>query len=138
MILEAGLVQFLSNDAGIAALVVKNAWVRIFPLIIPQKMKAVDQLPCTVYQVTLEDRHKTFCGTQKLVMATVQFDHYALTLIGARILSKAFRDALLDYRGLMGDVVVRDVTQAGGLPLYDMEPGLMRVMDTYNIWYEEE
>lgn len=138
MSLEAGLVSFLSAQTAVTALIAQGGRVRVFPMVIPQKTKAVDQVPCVVYQVTLEERQKTFCGTQNLVMATVTLDLYALTLVQARQLSEAVRAAMVDYRGLMGDVPVRDVTLAGALALYDMEPGLMRVMDTYNIWYEEE
>lgn len=136
--IEAGLFAFLSADSGVLSLVGDGQRARIFPMVIPQKMKAVDQVPCVVYQVTQEDRQKVYCGTQKLVSITVTLDCYAMTLIGARQLSEAVRAVLVDYRGLMGDVVVRDVTLSGGLTLYDMEPGLMRVMDTYTIWFEEE
>ncbi len=138
MILETGLVQHLAADTAVLSLVGQGSRVRIFPMIIPQKAKAVDQVPCAVYQVTQEERQKVYCGTQKLISVTLQMDSYAIDLGTARQLSAAIRSALLDFRGFMGDVLVRDVTLVGGLTLYDMEPGLMRVMDTYIIWYEEE
>ena len=138
MILERGLVIHLSSPTEIIAIIGQGDRVRLFPMVIPQKGPAIDQYPCVVYQVTQEERQKTFCGTQKLVSATVQLDLYALTLAQARQLSAVTRAALIDFRGMMGDVVVRDVTLTGGLTLYDMEPGLMRVMDTYTIWFEEE
>lgn len=138
MTLEEGLVSFLISQTGVTSLVAQENRVRIFPLFIPQRTRLVDQMPCVVYQINGEERQKVYCGTESLVMATVQLDCYALTLQLARSVSNAIRSVLKDYRGLMGDVVVRDVTLTGGLALPDMEPGLMRVVDTYTIWFEEE
>ncbi len=138
MILELGLVEHLISDTTVLSLVAQGDRKRIFPMVIPQKAKAVDQVPCVVYQITQEERQKVYCGTEKLISVTLQLDSYAVDLITARRLSAAIRAVLVDFRGLMGDVLVRDVTLVGGLTLYDMEPGLMRVMDTYTIWYEEE
>jgi hypothetical protein len=136
--IERGLVAHLEADTSLFSKIGQGDRFRMFAQIIPQKQRAVDQVPCLVYSVTAEDRQKTYCGTQKLVMATVQFDSYAVKLSEAREVSNALRAAMIDFRGLMGDVVVRDVSLAGSLTLYDMEPGLMRVVDTFVIWFEEE
>lgn len=136
--IERELVAFLSSDTTVQSLVGETDRTRIFPHVIPQKDRVNKQVPCIVYAVISEDRQKTYCGTSKLVSVGVQLDMYAISLLAARDLSNAVRAAMVDFRGLMGGVVVRDVTLTSGLTLYDMEPGLMRVVDTYTIWCEQE
>jgi hypothetical protein len=138
MTLEEALVQILSAQTSVTDQIKSGDRFRFFPLIIPQKAKAVDQVPCVVYQVNLEEFQKTYCGTESLTSASVQLDHYALKLADARRLSDACRVALVDFRGTVGSIVIRDVTIVNGLTLYDHDPGLMRVMDTYTIWFEKE
>jgi hypothetical protein len=139
--IEDALVTHLNNDTGVMSLVSAPGarFVRVFPLAIPQKTKTTEQLPCLVYAVVGETRNKTYCGTSKLVMATLSLDSYAMKLSQARQLSSAVRAAIIDFRGVMGGKVrVRDVTHEATLTLLDMEPGVMRVADTYTLWYEEE
>jgi len=136
--LEQALFEFLRADSAVLSLVGQGEWARIFPHIIPQKESALTQVPCIVYAVTGEERQRTRCGTDGLTLATVQLDCYALTVAGARDVSRAARDALMDYRGAFGGIVARDVSLEGSAALYDLDPGLMRVVDTYNIWFDEE
>jgi hypothetical protein len=136
--LERWLVSILTSNTAVTAMVQSGSRARIFPLIVPQKKKLVEQMPCVVYTVSSEDRQKTYCGTQKLLNAAIQLDHYALTLEEARRLSFAVRAVLIDFIGSDDSIVVRDVALTGSFATYDMDPGLMRVVDTYTIWYEEE
>lgn len=137
--LEQWLVDMLLAETSVISLIGESsARTRLHPLFIPQKDLKTKQMPCYVYAVTSESRQKTYCGTDGLVNAQLQLDSYALKLKEARELSAASRRVLVDYRGSMGGVDVRDVTLSSSLTLQDMEPGLLRVVDTYDIWYMEE
>lgn len=136
--LEEALFAYLSADTTLLALVGQGSLVRVFPHVIPQKRPAVEQMPCVVYSVTGEVRGRTLCGVDGLVQATVQIDCHGKTLRSAREVSAAVRPLMVDYRGAMGDLVVRDVSLDTSVTLNDMEPGLMRVLDSYTVWYEEE
>lgn len=138
MTFEEGLVAFLSADTAVLSLVGQGDWVRIFPQIVPQKESALKQVPCLVYTTSAETRSRSFCGTNNLVLTSLELDCYAITLLGARALSSAVRAVLVDHRGTMGDVKVRDVSLESSTTLHDVDPGLFRVVDTYNVWIEEE
>lgn len=137
--IEEALKSHLTADTAVAALVVVGDYGRIFPMVIPQKApNGQVQMPCLVYAVVAEAHDKLYCGTSKLAQCTVSVDAYAKTMKGAREMSAAARTALIDYRGMMGSVAVRDVSLVSSTTLVDMEPGLYRVADTFTIWYEEE
>lgn len=137
--IEQALFNHLTADTYVFSLIGDSTFLRLFPLVIPEKaLKGEKRMPCAVYAVTSEQRQKTYCGTSGLVRVSVAIDSYALTLAAARELSTAIRGALIDYDGLMGAVVVRDITLEGSLTLEEIELGLMRVADTFTFWYEEE
>lgn len=136
--LEKDLFDFLSADTAILSKVGDGTRARIFPLFIPQKKNMQDQMPCIVYTITSEQRQQTYCGTSPLVQLSVSFDLYAATADKARELSDAVRALLIDYRGMIGDMNVRNVSLDNSMTQYDMDPGLMRVIDMYTIWYQKE
>lgn len=141
MKLATALVELLVSDTALLSLLGEDGIVRIFPMIVPQKRAVLKQMPCIVYTVTGEDRTKTYCGTVPMTRAAVQFDSYGVTLMGADgafEVSAALRRQLLDYRGQVGGVTISDVELTNSLTAYDMEPGLMRVVDLYSIWYTED
>jgi hypothetical protein len=138
ILLEKALVVHLRAEPSVEELVTTNGRARIHPLYVPQKQRDRDQMPCLVYSVVGETRGKTYCGTDRLVDVLVSLDSYAMEMSQARALSDAVRASLLDFRGLMGDLVrVRDVSFVSSIALVDMEPGLIRVNDTLSIWCEE-
>lgn len=134
----AALFELLAADTAILSLIGTADVTRIFPMIVPQKQPAITQMPCLVYTITGEDRSKTYCGTIPLISVTVQLDSYGVRLAEAYAVSDAVKNRLMDYRGPAGDIVISDVALTGRLTAYDMEPGLMRVVDLYTIWYMEE
>lgn len=136
--IELGFPQFLVTNTSIAALLSEDGRHRIFPGVIPQKQGGKVQMPCVVYMVTSETKSRTYCGTIALTEILFSVDCYHKTLLGARALNKMVRDMLLDYRGMMGDVRVRDISLFSSVVITDMDPGLMRVADVYSVWYEEE
>lgn len=139
--LSLSLIELLSSDTQLLSLIGEGDVARIFPLIIPQKRAVQRQLPCIVYTLTGEDRAKTYCATLPLVRAEMQFDSYGMTLDGAggaTDVSSALQGALLDFRGHVGNITIADVALNGRMTAVDMEPGLMRVVDMYSIWYTED
>ena len=135
--IEKALFSFISESTEIKE-IIGSSPVRMFPLFIPQKNPAKDQMPCIVYTVTSEQRQKTYCRTSPLVMCMVSLDFYALDIEAARALSTLVRNKMLDYRGLMGTLNVSDVSLENSMTQTDLDPGLMRVIDMYSIWYQEE
>jgi hypothetical protein len=137
--IEVGLVYFLRNGSYVPPFVGSGNNARIHPLVLPQKVPGGDiRVPALVYTLTADNEGRSYCGTDTLVENIVVIDCYAPTLLEARKLSKALRKEIVDYRGLMGAVNVRDVSLRGSLTLPDIDPGLMRVADTFSIWYEQE
>lgn len=137
--IESALFTELRNDTQVGSLVGAATLARIYPSFIPQQTPGGDpQYPAVVYSVLAEQHDKLYCGTSRLVKATVSIDSYAPTVVAARELSNAIRSLMIDYRGQMGGtLVVRDVSLESSIVLIDMEPGLFRVNDVYSIWYEE-
>lgn len=139
MILEIGLRLHLIADNGVAEMLVETGYERIFAMVIPQKdIKNRAKMPCAVYSIIGEERSRTYCGTIKLLTATVAIDSYSKDIKEARGLSALVKKAMIDFKGMMGDIEVRDVSLVSSIGLVDMEPGVYRVSDTFNVWYVEE
>lgn len=127
MTLEASLHGFLADDAGVSTMVAA----RIYPGIIPQG----GAQPCIVYAKTSRDRQQLFCGTADLMTTQVSIDSYATTYTESVLLANAVTDALLDFRGMMGDTDVPRVFLTNELDLSDIEPGLYRQSQTWVVWH---
>lgn len=112
---------------------------RVFPLVIPQKIKGGSaQMPCVVYDVRSVERQVTYCGTSGLVRSVMNIDCYALSYDESKELAQAVRDALLDYRGLLGGIVdVRAASLETEFDIQDIEPGLYRVSQSWVFWHAE-
>jgi hypothetical protein len=134
--LEKSLVPFLASHTDVVSLIGSGSILRVYPLIIPQKQPAKDQMPCIVYTISGEQRQKNYCGTSPLVQLMFSLDYYATTALKARELANAVRNVLVDYRGPMGEFLVSDVTLENSMTQYDMEPGLLRVIDMFSMWYQ--
>lgn len=138
--MQEGLFGYLTAQAGITALTGS----RVYPLVIPQRSyDEVSRQPCLVYTVSRE-RAVSFSGTNNLVSASVQLDSYARTYAEALTLAAAVRTALVDFSGTwtstaspQGVTKVQRVFIRNEIELTDPEPGLYRVMQEYQVWYEE-
>lgn len=128
------LYAFLRAVPTVAAL----AGDRIYPEAVPQKAwETVARMPCVVYNLIDERRTATYCGTDLLVAATYQLDHYAPQFDVARQLAEATRLALRDFAGLMGETRVRLSRLESARNTVEPEPGLFRCSRDWLFWYEE-
>lgn len=128
------LYEFLRHNSGVAAFVGD----RIYPEMIPQASQhEARKLPCIVYTTTAESRSATYCGTDRLVSAAIQVDLYTPGYDQTLQLRAAVRLALRDFRGMMGDTLVRltRLDSSGGL--VEPEPGLFRRSQDWTFWYVE-
>jgi F420-dependent methylenetetrahydromethanopterin dehydrogenase len=109
---------------------------RIDPLVIPQADPGKKpQMPRLVYQVITRERSKDRCGTVDLVRTSMQIDAYGKTYAQAKAAAAACVAALLDYRGTVSGVTIKDVALSAEIDLMDPEPGLFRVSNTFEIWH---
>lgn len=127
--IEQALRKYLIAAPAVAGLIGE----RVHPLVIPQGGKT----PCITYQRSGSNRHKTTCGTNRLVGARVKLDCYSKTYIQAQALAAEVWQRLRDFSGDMQGVEVSDLSLELDLDLSDMEPGLYRQSQTYLIWYYE-
>lgn len=128
--IEQGLHAYLASVPGVAALLTADGITRIYPLLIPQQTPQ----PCVVYQLTSTERTRTYCGTIALHRCVVQLDSYARTYPQAVAVARALYDALIDYKGMMGAIEVRDCVQEAESDFEDLEPGLYRRYQSWGIW----
>lgn len=136
LLLAQGLFSYLSNHATVGPAVATGSRFRIFPLLIPQHVRANwEKLPCIVYQMTAREYQNLFCGTDAVVRVTVQLDAYAPTYDAALELAALVRVAMVDYSGLMGTITVQRVQIEDESDALDEDPGLYRVQQTYRVWH---
>lgn len=128
--IEQGLHAYLASVPAVSALLKADGITRIFPLLIPQQALT----PCVVYQLTSSTDTQTFCGTIALHRCVVQLDSYARTYPEAVAVARALYDALIDYRGMMGAIEVRNCVREAESDYEDPEPGLYRRYQSWGIW----
>ena len=112
---------------------------RIYPLVIPQKVKGgAAQTPCVTYETRSVDRQVTYCGTSGLVMTTLELNCYAEDYNTSKEVAQAVRQVLSDFRGMLGGTVdVRHASLQTEFDVQDFEPGLYRVSQSWAIWHVE-
>lgn len=130
MTLEEGLRNYLLSIPAITALV--NS--QIYGIIRPQGERPLPEILLTRSST---HNQQLFCGTNPLRQAEVQIDCYAIDGASMVDLSKATRDALVDFSGSMDEVAVDQVTMMNEFPLNDSDPGTLRMVQLYSIWYVE-
>lgn len=110
-----------------------------FYIIIPQATPVQQRVPCVVFNRGNVDRQVRYCGTDGVIRTSVTLDCYAISYTAARALATVVRESLIDFRGLLGNsLMVRAASLEGEFDLLDIEPGLFRVSQSWNIWHEEE
>jgi hypothetical protein len=112
---------------------------RVYPLVIPQKVqrgKAVT--PCVTFETRQVVRQETYCGTSGLIKTMMELNCYAVDYDESKQLAKGVRDALIDFRGLLGGIVdVRMASLETEFDIQDFEPGLYRVTQSWTFWHVE-
>lgn len=133
--IEDGFKIYLTDtDTGSAALAVAEMIKgEIYGGIAP----AFAKLPRLVYSEIGYQNTQSLCRSDKTVRKNYLFDCYAKTKRESRLLATALREAMVDYRGFMGDTKVKTITLDSELDLLDPDPGLFRVEQSYVIWLVE-
>jgi hypothetical protein len=127
-LIEDGIYAYLSTQANIISLVGD----RIYPTLLPQ----IPTLPAIVFFNMGSDPIRKINGAPDLVSTEFQFHCFATELREAKLISKALRDSLESYVGLMGDSTVRAVLcSSEGMDDYDDVPNDFRVISEYEIWH---
>jgi hypothetical protein len=109
--LEQGIIEFLSGVAPVTAIAGAN----LFGLRRGREPPNVAQIPAVLVQRT----------------TTLRGDD-------AWALAKALRKALVDFTGNFGEVAIDTVHLTNEFPMTDPEPGIIRIVQLYNIWYQED
>ncbi len=110
-----------------------------FYMIIPQATPIQQRVPCVVFNRNGVDRQVRYCGTDGIVRSSISLDCYATSYSDARSLAAIVRSALIDFRGqLGGSLAVSAASLVNEIDLVDIEPGLFRVSQTWDIWHVEE
>jgi hypothetical protein len=130
MRLETDFRTWLIAEPTVAALVGG----RIFGLV--REPQAA--LPAINIQRIVTVRQELFCGVAPLVSTDLQVDSYAIDGDGAWTLAAVLRLALKNFSGPMGATQVDKVFLVNEFPLVDPDPGIIRVVQTYNFWYVED
>lgn len=113
--------------------------VPFFYLVVPQATPTNKHMPCLVFNRGSVLRDVRFCETDRAIRSTVSLDCYAVRYCDARALAILVRESLIDFRGLLGDVLqVSAASLVNETDLVDIEPGLFRVAQSWNIWHVEE
>jgi len=129
MIIEDGLYNYLSNNAGVAA-IVSN---RIYPLVMAQKTT----LPAITYQTTALRPDRGLDGNSGRMTATIQINAWAETHVEAKNLAEALRAALNDYSGAMGSDTIQRSRVENETDGFDEETNFYRVGMQITIIYNE-
>jgi hypothetical protein len=133
--LARGLFAHLSADTAVSAFVAA----RIYPGVIPQRIpNQPNRMPAIAYTFTAVRRQTGYCGTDPHGRHTLALDCYAVTYREARDLAKAVRTSLIDFSGLLGGVAnVHAIMLSDEFEGLDIEPGLFRVTQSWNVWHVE-
>lgn len=126
--LEDGLFQLLTSDAGVSAL----CGTRVYPLILP----SAPTLPSLTYQSISSVAQYTMDGPTGLVTARVQTEAWSDSYSTAKALAAAVRTLLDGYSGtLPNGVPVLDIRCDNALDTYEKDARLYRVHTDWLIQY---
>lgn len=135
--IRPALRAFLLADASISALVTTGGISRVYPVKIPQGVKAA----CIVYSRISGTGIYHMGGDSGLAMPRFQIDAWGLTGDAATTLANLIKDRLSGFRGVMGTgpiaVTVQGVFLLDEREDYDDTPKLHRMSRDYAIDFEE-
>lgn len=129
--IEASLFERLRDDAGVFAV----AAGKVFPVAIPQG----GELPCVVYELISQTRNETVCDIASSVLGEYLISSCSKDYFQAKTLANAVRVCLNNFTGPMGlgATLVDRITLLTAQDLVEGEPGMYRVAQTFEIFYQE-
>lgn len=130
---EESLFKYLSGVTTINSIV----GVKIYPLVAPEKAVA----PYIVYTPYAQQFSHTFGSDSGYNDKYVQIDMYHTTFINLKVLCKAVRKALINFKGTMGTggiSIQAVICESGDLDGFDSEPKFYRTTQEYKFSYIEE
>jgi hypothetical protein len=130
MRLETDLRNFLLASPSIAALVGP----RVFGML----REPGAALPAVNIQRIHTARQELFCGVSPLANADMQIDSYAIDGDSGWSLAWALRQLLKNFSGAMGPTQVDKMFLTNEFPKIDPDPGVICVVQFYNVWYLED
>jgi len=96
-------------------------------------------LPAVMIQRSHTARQELFCGVSGLADASMQIDSYAINGEQVWALAKALRLLFKNLKKVrMGATLVDKMFLANEFPMVDPDPGILRVVQLYNVWYLED
>jgi len=129
MNIEDGLFYYLTNNAGVSAIV----GTRVYPLVMAQKTT----LPAVTYQTTALRPDRSLDGNTGRMTATIQINAWAETHVAVKSLAEALRTALNDYSGAMGSDTIQRSRVLNETDGWDEDTGFYRVSMQITIVYYE-
>ena len=106
---------------------------RIYPVRAPQGIAR----PYLVWLRQSVTRQQLYCGTDGLALGEYQFTCYGITALQADDVHVAVRNAMQDFAGLMGDVIVKHAYLQTDFPIEDEDPNIFTVRQLWRIWFVE-
>ena len=132
---EKAILNILTNDAGVTALVGQ----RVRPIIEHQKQA----LPYVTYQAIATDHVETMDGSAGLAMRSLQINCYSSTALEAEAIIEAVRVALQGKKGTYNGVVVGGIINADGPRDLPQSPNAAKETMVYaksvdfDVWFTE-
>lgn len=128
--IETGLFALLSADSNLEQLIGG----RVYPVIVPQN----SAVPHVCFEQTgREGNDPTVCNVSTSVQKEYEISSRSKSYFEAKEVADAVRVILNNFSGLMGETAVDRVLLQNEQDLFDPEPGLFRVSQTFVIYYQE-
>jgi len=130
------------TDIGeaIRDILIKNSTVaglvgsRVYPVLLPQR----PVFPAVTYQRISGTSDMALTGATGLSHPRFQVDVWSATYSATQALADAVREALNNYSGTVGSVVIGSVVLQAERDQYETDPvALFRVIMDFNIWHKE-
>lgn len=106
---------------------------RIYPTRAPQGAIR----PHLIWLRSNTQRQQLYCGTNAVVLGEYQFSCYGITALEAHDVHLAVRNAMQDFAGFMGSVLVKNAWLSNDFPIEDEDPNIFTVRQLWRIWYVE-
>ena len=106
---------------------------RIYPVRAPQGATR----PYLVWLRQSVSRQELYCGADGIALGEYQFSCYGITAQQASDVHVAVRNAMQDFAGMMGDVIVKHAFLGGDFQIEDEDPNIFTVRQLWRIWFVE-